>query len=393
MNRQIGLLLVALLMWTGACSDQPSGDLPRSAVDTVTIESDSASLETPVDVAAGAGFDVGWTGPDGKGDYVTVVAKGASKGIHRGYDYTRKGSPLSLTAPDTPGSYEVRYVSGESKETLVVAPLIVGEVSATVEGPDAVGAGGKVEVAWTGPDNKNDYITIVEKGAAEATYGSYTYTRNGSPLELTASETAGEYELRYLMGQSKRVLASAGIEVTAVEASLSVATDAMVEAPIEVTWTGPDNHNDYITVVEAGGPEGTYGDYTYTRKGSPLTVRGPKTPGVFEVRYVTGQAKKVLASQKVTVKPLGATLKVPDQVAPGASLEVSWTGPNNPKDFIAVAKKGAPAVSYESRALSRAGNPAALFAPSSAGSYELRYVLNKGNQILVSVPIKVAVAQ
>ena len=103
-----------------------------------------------------------------------------------------------------------------------------------------------------------------------------------------------------------------------------------------------------------------------------------------------GRSKKVLASRQVTVKPLAASLKAPSEIAPGASLEVNWTGPNNPKDFIAVAKKEAPGNSFESRAYSRAGNPAKLFAPSTAGTYELRYVLNKGNRVLTSVPIKVA---
>ena len=147
---------------------------------------------------------------------------------------------------------------------------------------------------------------------------------------------------------------------------------------------------DYITVVEAGAPEGNYGAYTYTQKGSPLIVKAPKTPGLFELRYVMGRSKKVLASRQVTVKPLAASLKAPSEIAPGASLEVNWTGPNNPKDFIAVAKKEAPGNSFESRAYSRAGNPAKLFAPSTAGTYELRYVLNKGNRVLTSVPIKVA---
>lgn len=394
MRNRIGCLLITALFVSGSCSQEPSevpsGEPAGSSVPMVTTEADEATLKTPAEVGAGAAFQVIWTGPDGKRDYLTIVEKGAPKGSYQKYTYTSKGSPLELTAGDTPGAFEVRYISGETKDTLVAAPIIVNEVKASLDIPGEVGVGGSFEVAWTGPDNKSDYITIVEKGAPQGKYLSYTYTKKGSPLQLSASEDPGAYEVRYVMGQSKRVLASKDINVAAVDATLSAPDEVMVETPVEVAWTGPGNDKDYITVVEAGAPQGNYGAYTYTRKGSPLTVKAPKTPGVFEIRYVMGQSKKVLASQKVTVKPLAASLQAPSEIAPGASLEISWTGPNNPQDFIAVANKDAPGKSFESRAYSRAGSPAKLFAPSNAGTYELRYVLNKGNRVLTSVPIRVA---
>ncbi len=392
-NRMGGLLITALFV-SGSCSlepsQEPSEEPSGSSVPMVTTESNGASLETPASVGAGAAFQVSWTGPDAKRDYITIVEKGAPKGSYQKYTYTSKGSPLELTAGDTPGVFEMRYISGETKETLVAAPITVNEVKASLDASGEVAVGGSFEVAWTGPDNKSDYITIVEKGAPQGNYLSYTYTKKGSPLKLSASEDPGAYEVRYVMGQSKRILASRDISVAAVDATLSAPDEVMVESPLEVAWTGPGNDKDYITVVEAGAPQGNYGAYTYTRKGNPLTVKAPETPGVFEIRYVMGQSKKVLASRKVTVKPLAASLQAPSEIAPGASLEISWTGPNNPQDFIAVANKDAPGKSFESRAYSRAGSPAKLFAPSNAGTYELRYVLNKGNRVLTSVPIKVA---
>ena len=101
------------------------------------------------------------------------------------------------------------------------------------------------------------------------------------------------------------------------------------------------------------------------------------------------QSKNILASEKITVKPLSASLEALREAVVGSSLEVTWTGPNNPKDFIAIAKKEAPFNSYESRSYSRAGNPARLFTPSTPGEYELRYVLAKSNRILAVRPIKV----
>ncbi len=191
------------------------------------------------------------------------------------------------------------------------------------------------------------------------------------------------------MGQSDRVLTASSLTVGAVEAALDVPAEVQVDTPIEVTWTGPANERDYIAVVEQGAPEGKYLHYTYTREGSPLEVRAPETPGLYEIRYVTGQSDQTLARAPVTVRPLGARLQAPADTTAGAGIEVQWSGPNNPQDFIAIARGGSPAKQYESRALSRAGNPATLFAPATPGTYEVRYVLAKEDSILATAPIRI----
>mgnify|MGYP000111971612 CR=1 FL=1 len=38
--------------------------------------------------------------------------------------------------------------------------------------------------------------------------GSYTYTRTGSPLTLKLPDEPGQYELRYVMNQGSRILAT-----------------------------------------------------------------------------------------------------------------------------------------------------------------------------------------
>lgn len=402
MKKRIGQLAIAALIGLTACGQGSNEQQPQAEQaaaqtaqastpqQTVKTESDSVTLETPAQTAAGSTFQVTWTGPDAKNDYITIVEKGAAKGKYENYTYTKKGSPLELKALDNPGEYEIRYVDGTSKDILASAPIEVTEVTASLEAPEEIGAGASFEVSWTGPDNDRDYVTVVPEGAAQGKYESYTYTNKGSPLELRASDEPGSYEVRYVMGQSKRILASSPITVKAAQASLDVSGDGMVEAPVEVSWTGPDNDRDYIAIAEVGAPEGKYLSYTYTKQGNPLTVKGPKTPGQYEVRYVMGQSKATLASAPLTIKPLGATLEAPSEAAPGASLEINWTGPNNPQDFIAVAKTDAAFNSYESRALSQAGSPAKLFAPSSPGEYEVRYVMARSRQILASVPITVA---
>jgi len=76
-------------------------------------------------VDAGAAFEVSWTGPDNPGDYLTIVPAGAAEGAYLDYAYTADGSPVTLTAPDEAGRYEVRYVTGQGDRTLASAPVEV----------------------------------------------------------------------------------------------------------------------------------------------------------------------------------------------------------------------------------------------------------------------------
>jgi Ca-activated chloride channel family protein len=118
-----------------------------------------------------------------------------------------------VRAPDDAGAYELRYVSGQSRKTVAKLPITVAAVTASLEAPPSASAGAKIEVAWTGPDNKNDYITIVAVGTKEGKSGNYNYTRRGSPLEIKVPGEAGAYELRYVTGQSRRTLARLPITV------------------------------------------------------------------------------------------------------------------------------------------------------------------------------------
>jgi hypothetical protein len=67
--------------------------------------------DAPWSVCPGDEFDVNWIGPGGPGDEI-VIANPEDPPAARLWDYapTSEGNPLTLTAPNTPGSYKVRYV-------------------------------------------------------------------------------------------------------------------------------------------------------------------------------------------------------------------------------------------------------------------------------------------
>lgn len=279
-------------------ADPPYGTLARRPIRIDAVE---AMLDAPAQVAAGAKITVKWTGPNNAGDYIAI---GNATQPYIGYQYTSAGSPVTIAAPDEPGQYELRYFLGAGDVIIGKRPITVGSVSARVTVPARVAAGSQFKVTWQGPNNPQDYITIVKAGEAAKEWGAYEYTSKGSPVEMRAPDVAGEYEVRYLTGQTNATLGSAKFTVTAVTASLKAPAQAVAGGTFAVSWQGPNNQRDYVTVVKKGAREGDYSnEYEYTARGNPLTLRAPVEPGDYELRYSTGQSYATLARAPITITP------------------------------------------------------------------------------------------
>lgn len=352
----------------------------------------TATVSVPATVSAGSEILVEWTGPDNPRDFITIVKADTPEGKYAKYQYTKRGNPTKLKVPDAPGAYEVRYLTGQKYFTLASAPITATSVSASVSAPDQVDAGALFEVHWTGPDNARDFVTIVEKGTPDRKYGKYVYTKKGSPITLPAPEQVGDYEIRYLTGEKYFTLATAAIKVVGVTATVSVVPSVNAGSKIDIHWTGPDNPRDYVTIVEAGAAEGTYGRYVYTKKGTPISLLVPEEPGTYEARYVTGGKELTLASAAFEVTQVKATLTAPAEVKAGTSFHVSWTGPDNPQDFIAIVKAGGALRAWESYRYTLHGQPSLLRSPLEPGSYELRYQTGQKYLVLASRELTVTPA-
>lgn len=286
----------------------------------------TATVEAPATVERGGTATVTWTGPDNERDFISIDPEGAAETEYGRYAYTSTGSPLEIPAPGEPGRYQVRYHLGVGGYPVIGAsPLTVGGASATLDAPARADAGSTLSVAWTGPDNPRDFVSIDPAGAAEPEYGRYAYTAKGSPLEIPVPETPGRYEVRYHLGaHGYPVIGAAPLEVGAVTATVEPSEPVVAGEPFEVAWTGPDNTHDFVTIVPAGTPEGEYGSYAYTRRGNPLRLEAPEEAGDYEVRYLTGQERRRLASAPVEVTPGTALGKL--RVVGGGDGEAAATG-------------------------------------------------------------------
>ncbi|NNF99469.1 MAG: hypothetical protein HKM93_08835 [Desulfobacteraceae bacterium] len=190
---------------------------------------------------------------------------------------------------------------GKSRKVLARRDILVSEVSGKVEAKEAVLAGSDIQITWIGPNNKGDYITIVPKGTDEKTYFNYTYTSNGSPLKLKEPDTPGDYEIRYVLNQSKKVLARTAIKLTKVSAQVKAPASVKAGTSFQVDWQGPNYKGDYITIVPAGAKEGEYLSYSYTSGGTPATLKAPVQPGNYEIRYILNQSRTALARTSIII--------------------------------------------------------------------------------------------
>ncbi len=356
---------------------------------TIEIKAVSATVQAPQSADVASEFDVTWTGPDNKHDSISIARPDQGGGSYVGYTYTGKGNPLKLRAPSDPGTYEVRYILGQGSKILAKTTIEIKAVSATVQAPQSADVASEFDVTWTGPDNKHDSISIARPDQGGGSYVGYTYTGKGNPLKLRAPSDPGTYEVRYILGQGSKILAKTTIEIKAVSATVQAPQSADVASEFDVTWTGPDNKHDSISIARPDQGGGSYVGYTYTGKGNPLKLRAPSDPGTYEVRYILGQGSKILAKTTIEIKAVSATVQAPQSADVASEFDVTWTGPDNKHDSISIARPDQGGGSYVGYTYTGKGNPLKLRAPSDPGTYEVRYILGQGSKILAKTTIEI----
>ncbi len=257
---------------------------------------------SPDEVEAGAQFDVEWTGPNAQGDYVAVVPQGAEEWTNTDdYFNTNAGSPGTLTAPTKDGAYEVWYVDGATEEVLLSVGITILPFTGDLLAPDEVPAGTEFEVAWNGSGGQGDYVTIVPEGAEEWTSTDDYFDVSVGPIGLLyAPMKDGEYEIWYVSA-NREIQLRRPIVVLPLEITIDAPDEVAAGSTFQVSWTGPDGQGDYITIVAAGAPVGSFLDYFYTSTGPTGEIDAPDEPGQYELWYATERVRGVFFRVPITV--------------------------------------------------------------------------------------------
>ncbi|HUF56320.1 MAG TPA: VWA domain-containing protein [Thermohalobaculum sp.] len=332
--------------------------------------------------------------------------------VRRGLVWTLTGDDGELMVetmeiPDlrmalSPGGYRVEVLRLDDEQTVARAvtvaegapqtvelPLEDLTPPARVEGPAEAVAGSTVQVAWEGPEQKNDFIAVARADQQGGQSVNSVWVREGNPAALLMPPEPGEYELRYVLYDGREVLARQPITVTEVAAALEAPAEAVAGSTVQVGWEGPDYQNDFISVAKPDQQGGQSVNSVWTRNGEPAALVMPAEPGEYEIRYVQYQDRTVLARQPVTVTEVTASVTAPSEAPAGANVPVEWTGPDYPNDFIAVVEPGEPGGAHASYVYTREGSPLALAMPPEPGEYEIRYVQYQDRTVLARQPVTV----
>ncbi len=359
-----------------------------------------AQLEAVETAPIGSTVDVGWSAQSvSEGDYISIANSDQKAGQYLAYTYVAGSGALPVKMPLIPGEYELRYIrnaGGAPDEILTTHAIVVTDLSAQLEAPDEVGAGSEFEVVWTGPNYKNDYISIALPEDNDNNYAAYDYTEGGTTSDLTAPLDPGTYEIRYVAnGSPDRVLGKRTILVVETSAGLEAPDQATAGNEVAVTWEGPDNKTDYISVAAIGENANKYVNYSYTQQGSPATVKMPLDPGSYELRYIAaGNPDQILAMRLIEIVAAEVIIEAPDEAIAGGIVEVTWSGPDNKSDYISVALPNESANNYTHYRYTANGNPAVVTMPLDPGKYELRYIANGSpDQVLATRIINIVAAQ
>jgi Ca-activated chloride channel homolog len=267
------------------------------------------SLKAPSEVIAGSAFEVEWTGPGNEFDIVAIASVGASAGTSESSDYgyiAGEANPFTLTAPSTPGDYEVRYINSSEEVVLASVPIKVLASDASLEVPSEIMAGSELEMTWSGTANDNTFITIMPVDAPEDDYEVLAYTNSGNPLTLATPFTPGDYEVRMLNANDYVIIARAPITLTEIQVTLQASKEIPANSEsIDISWTGPNSVYAKIALVPVESVAEDYDDYDFAFAEGPsgtLTLYPSElSAGSYEVRYLSPD-DEVLHSIPLTVK-------------------------------------------------------------------------------------------
>ena len=255
-------------------------------------------------VPAATMMTVEWSGPAKPGDWIGWVKAGSKEGE---YDTFTRPDPeqktVQLMAPSTPGEYEVRYSNDYDPRVLARASFKVVESEYGLEAPAEWMAGSPVSIGWRAPKSPGVYVTIVPAGAADKEYTEFFYTAHAtSPMMLQPPRTEGKHEIRINLESDEKVLHRQPILLTPMKATLEAPGSGKAGATIEVKWSGPGGHGDFVTVTAPDADSRDYTSYFDARTSSGKeTLKLPDEPGNYEIRYVAGE-EKVVARRPIRVE-------------------------------------------------------------------------------------------
>ena len=178
------------------------------ATTTLTVTQPVVSVTAPTTGVGGDTIEVAWQGPNQANDYLGIGSADATGSARwRTYTYTREGNPLKLRLPIAEGPHVIRYFLDQDRTEMASTEIMLTMPQATLTAPATAAAGSTIEIGWTGPNYGNDYVGVGPAGASGAQrWQTYTYTREGNPMQVRMPDAPGNYVIRYFVDQDRVAL-------------------------------------------------------------------------------------------------------------------------------------------------------------------------------------------
>lgn len=376
-------------------SPAPQPAAPSEPEPTPEIVEEEIVLTVLDSIPAGSKFEVTWEGPANPDDFLVIVPDWEKDSVWRNREYVKDNHPVSMTALINPQAAEVRMISAKTDKVLGRAATTITDIEATVIGPAQALQGNTIAIEWTGPAYDGDFVTIVPKDAEEGVYKAYKYAKRDTPIvKVRGIPAIGPAEIRYVTGQGKRTLARADIEFVEALVSLTAVEETIAGNEVSITWEGPANEGDFITIVPASTEEGKYLKYKYAEKDqNTVKVTAPMQTGDGEIRYIAGNGRATLARIPIAINEATVSLSAQEETVAGGNVTIQWEGPANSGDFITIVPSNTDEGKYLKYAYAEAGkNSIQVIAPMKTGAGEIRYIAGNGRATLARIPITITEA-
>jgi serine protease AprX len=258
---------------------------------------------------------------------------------------------IQLTAPSTPGTYNVRFYASNGWTKLATSATI--NVGPTLTVPvTTVRPGGVFSVNVSGaPGSISDWLSVTDVNAADGNYTAWSYLSGNknypatplinATIQFVAPTTPGNYNVRLFANDSwKKVATSVPISVQGLAPTVTVATTVKAGAQFTVTVAnGPANVLDWVTLSPASAPDAGYLTWMYLNGQRTIPPAGlssasfqfmaPMIPGTYNIRLFANNGwSKLATSGSITVEAapsvttLRQTLGLPTVADPTATMNV-----------------------------------------------------------------------
>ena len=151
-----------------------------------------------------------------------------------------------------------------SKPTVTALLLLLTAPAAwsqqvTLDVPAEVSVGQAFSVTYSTDGDLSDYIAFTYEGAEPNRY-NYGWHRAsaGSPAKFSAPTNPGTYVVRFIVAESTTIILEKQIIVSDSPATVSVPDTVSAGDELVVTFSGPMNDRDYISMTDPDAPNANY---------------------------------------------------------------------------------------------------------------------------------------